>query len=282
MRIIVLGAERSGTSVVTEMIHRWGAYAGEPEELEPPSEHSPHGQWEWHPLWDLLSDVGDFDKGETWWDPQFASRVAAKAVDPGVVAKANALMARMGEGPWVWKDPALAHFLDFWTQIWGDVTYVITVRHPMDVARSWQQMTAPDSDLLRCNLLRWQYMMLSILRATEGSRRKLFVSYERLIADPVAEAVRLTDFLGERRPVSDAVDPSLRHNHEERPLADFATPAQAALYAFLLAKIDDPFAEFVDDYPMPDDWWELVRRSEQAAAAGSDGTPHDDDRLSRR
>ena len=24
--IIVLGAERSGTSVVTEMVHRWGAY----------------------------------------------------------------------------------------------------------------------------------------------------------------------------------------------------------------------------------------------------------------
>ncbi len=26
--IIVLGVERSGTSVVAEMLHRWGAYAG--------------------------------------------------------------------------------------------------------------------------------------------------------------------------------------------------------------------------------------------------------------
>jgi len=29
--IIVLGVERSGTSVVAEMIHRWGAYAGDQE-----------------------------------------------------------------------------------------------------------------------------------------------------------------------------------------------------------------------------------------------------------
>ena len=26
--IIVLGVERSGTSVVAEMVHKWGAYAG--------------------------------------------------------------------------------------------------------------------------------------------------------------------------------------------------------------------------------------------------------------
>ena len=32
--IIVLGAERSGTSVVVEMVYRWGAYAGPSEKLQ--------------------------------------------------------------------------------------------------------------------------------------------------------------------------------------------------------------------------------------------------------
>jgi hypothetical protein len=32
-RILVLGVERSGTSVVTGMVHRWGTYAAEPEQL---------------------------------------------------------------------------------------------------------------------------------------------------------------------------------------------------------------------------------------------------------
>ena len=31
--IIVLGVERSGTSVVAEMVHRWGAYAGPSREV---------------------------------------------------------------------------------------------------------------------------------------------------------------------------------------------------------------------------------------------------------
>src|SRR5581483_1474586 len=222
------------------MIHRWGAYAGEPDELEPPSEHSPRGQWEWHPLWDLLADIGDFDDGVTWWDPAFAARVAAKARDPSYVAKARALIGRMGAGPWVWKDPALAHFLDFWTPVWGDVAYVVTVRHPVDAAVSWQKMTGARGDLLRCNLLRWQHMMLAMLRATESARRRIFVEYERLVADPGAEADRLARFLGAGKPMRAAIDPSLRRNREERRLRDVpeATHAQVALYDFLRARVD--------------------------------------------
>jgi hypothetical protein len=32
-RIIVSGMYRSGTSLVTELIHRWGAYAGREEDI---------------------------------------------------------------------------------------------------------------------------------------------------------------------------------------------------------------------------------------------------------
>ena len=52
--IIVLGVERSGTSVVAEMIHRWGAYAGDQEKLHKADVHAPRGYWEYLPVWDLL------------------------------------------------------------------------------------------------------------------------------------------------------------------------------------------------------------------------------------
>jgi hypothetical protein len=112
-RIIFLGAERSGTSVVTDMIHRWGAYAGEPERLTAAHEQNPQGQWESNPLWDFLVELGDFAQGATWWDPAFAERITAKLQRPEFKGKALALIAAMERGrrPWVWKDPALCHFL---------------------------------------------------------------------------------------------------------------------------------------------------------------------------
>ena len=48
--IIVLGAERSGTSVVAEMVHTWGAYAGASERLHAADAHAPRGYWEYMPL----------------------------------------------------------------------------------------------------------------------------------------------------------------------------------------------------------------------------------------
>jgi len=286
-RIIVLGAERSGTSVVTEMVHRWGAYAGEPSELTPPSEHNPHGQWEYEPLWEFLAEVGDFP-GETWWDPAFEERIAKKLDVPELRRKARALMARMevtGQ-PWVWKDPALCHFLSFWKPLWGEVTYVITVRHPADVARSWQRYAVPEAhrasvDLTACNLLRWQHMMLMILRATNDIDGKLFVEFEALIRQPAAEARRLAGYLDQQcgrvrdetriAAMARAVDPSLRRNRFDRPLEELpeSTVAQRDLYRFLRRKVRNPAAEFVDDFPMPAGWWRFVHESEAILRAGA-------------
>jgi hypothetical protein len=80
--VIVLGAERSGTSVCAEMVHAWGAYAGEPGELAAADELNAHGRWEFLPLWDLLAAVGGFGSGATWWQESFQQDVAAKALDP--------------------------------------------------------------------------------------------------------------------------------------------------------------------------------------------------------
>lgn len=96
--IIVLGVERSGTSIVAEMLHKWGAYAGPSEKLHSADEHAPRGYWEFLPLWDLLAELGDFDAGATWSDHDFQQQMKKKAADPVYKKKATELMAEMHRG----------------------------------------------------------------------------------------------------------------------------------------------------------------------------------------
>jgi len=154
------------------MIHMWGAYGGEPHELTEPDERNPHGYFEYKPLWDFLYDLGELASGRSWWETDFSERMATKATDPPTAAKARALIDRMEQPgrPWLWKDPALSHFLDFWLQFWDDPVLVVTVRHPVDIAMSWQQFCAAiggGTRTVEANLLRWQHMALQVLRSTD-------------------------------------------------------------------------------------------------------------------
>ena len=72
--IIVIGPERSGTSVIAEMICRWGAYPGEPDKQREPDEQNPSGYFEYLPIWEFLTDLGT-----DWWDEDFQTEVGDKA-----------------------------------------------------------------------------------------------------------------------------------------------------------------------------------------------------------
>lgn len=134
------------------------------------------------------------------WEESFPGLVAAKAASPRLLIMARELVSRMEQGgrPWVWKDPALCHFLPFWRTIWDDPLYVIAVRHQVDVATSWQRFAdlhgrTPAS--LTGNLLRWQHMMLSVLRETPSSRACVVAEYETLIGDSRGQARHLAALL---------------------------------------------------------------------------------------
>src|SRR5262249_59306158 len=99
--------------------------------------------------------------------------------------------------------------------------------------------------LTACNLLRWQHMMLMVLRATDDAEWKLFVEFEALVREPGAQARRLARFLDRRfgrtadeprlAVIASAVDPSLRRNRFDRPLDEVpeSSVAQRDLYRFL-------------------------------------------------
>ena len=275
--IIVLGAERSGTSVVAEMIYRWGAYAGEPEKLHAADEHCPRGYWEYLPLWDLLADLGEFASGATWWDANFQERIKEKASDPRYKKIALALLGEMRkEGrPWFWKDPALCHFLPFWKQLWGDPLYVVTIRNPFDTAVSWQRFIMPaqlegNVSFIPMNLLRWQHMMIQILEHTSETTHRLFIAYEEVLRDPRSQAQRLSAFLNSRSgnrvsrvdEMVDVINPKLNHYNCNTPFQDApeATCVQKALYTFVQSMIDNPQARFDKmAYPTPPGYLEFLK-----------------------
>lgn len=277
--IIVLGVERSGTSVVAEMVNRWGAYPGPAEKLHAADAHAPRGYWEFLPLWDLLAELGDFEAGATWWVRDFQQRMGKKAADPVLRKKAVNLMAEMrNEAPWFWKDPALSHFLPFWKQIWDDAIYIITVRNPLDTAVSWQKLIMPPHmkdriSFVATNLLRWQHIMTLILQHTEDAQHRFFLGYEDIIRNSRAETERLATFLNSKfgkraSPIQDMVDvvePQLWRNDCGIPFeqATEATSEQKALYAFAKRKIDNPFAPFdVAKYPLPPGYLEFLNVQE--------------------
>ena len=286
--IIVLGALRTGTSVVAQMVHRWGAYAGEPEELTAGNEHNPQGYWEYKPIWDLLVELGDFAQGVNWWDPAFQTRVKDKLSVPDARAKAQALVAGMASQgkPWMWKDPALSLYLPFWTEIWPDPTYVITVRNPYDTAHSLQRFIMPPklegkTTFVAGNLLRWQYMLRLILEHTEAVASKIFIAYEELLQAPRQQAQRLKTFLDRRygaggddpaqlESMAQVVTPGLWRNRSQQSFAqvDVATKEQKALYHFLVNKVSDARARFDPEaYPMTPGWLEFVSNEEALIAA---------------
>jgi hypothetical protein len=262
------------------MIATWGANAGDAEDLPAPDELNPHGRREYGPLWDLLEIIGDFADGVSWWEESFPGRVAAKADDPRLRSSALALISQMERPgqPWVWKDPALCHFLPFWRQVWDDPLYVIAVRNPLDVATSWQQFARLNGQRptsVTCNLLRWQYMIQSVLRETEDVPARTFVEYERLVQHPGEQARRLAAVLDRHcgretdeiriTAMAGNCDPALwRHRAGVNRTDSAMTAPQSALYQMLrerAADVPGPPGQFC---LMPDGWRTLVINEERA------------------
>ena len=281
--IIVFGAERSGTSVVAEMVRRWGAYAGEPEKLRKGDEHNLQGYSEYTPIWDFLVELGDFAEGASWWDASFQERVKEKASIPQYREKAQSLVGTMKKQgrPWVWKDPALSFFLPFWREIWRDPVYIITVRNPYDIAVSWQKFVLPPEqegslNLIAGNLLRWQYMMLLVLEHTDDAEGKLFMPFEGLMRAPKTHAKRLSEFLDRScadttsdeirvEQMAQVVNPRLWRNRANIPFSRVheAANEQKALYQFLGKKTEDPLTKLnITDYQMPADWRDVIKNDE--------------------
>ena len=279
-RIIVLGVMRSGTSLTAELIRLWGAYAGNRNHLWESNVNDPrgYGYMEYIPLQDLNNELLDNNDRV----PPLVRSLDQKISNSKYRGQAKSLLQSMDNmakkdmgGAWVWKDARLPLTLPFWSNLWGDVIYVITIRHPAEIALSLAQAAEIDKENLpySAGFIYWQYCMLQVLSFTQHSRRKIFIGYDQLMDNPLQECTRLCTFLDQHceRSSQDAqkrIDTMLprvaknqQHQHYDFSLAEMrqATREQRALYNFLRVKILYPDETFnPDDFALYPGWREYL------------------------
>ena len=280
-RIIVLGTMRSGTSLTAELIRLWGAYSGVEKNLWKSDANDPrgYGYMEYMPLQDLNDEL--LDNNDRL--PPVDQVLEQKTADRRFREKALKLIHDMDEqadennfDAWVWKDARLPMTLPFWTTIWEDPIYVITIRHPAEVALSSARTEELDEDNIpfSAGFAYWQYCMLNILSCTHESPHTIFLAYEQVVDHSAEECTRLCHFLDEHCGIPaegaqqriEAMLPHVagnqRHHHYPKDLAEMeqATREQRALYDFLRVKIMYPDEAFQqDDFALYPGWREYLQ-----------------------
>jgi len=279
--IIVLGIMRSGTSLTAELVRLWGAYSGGENNLWKSDRNDlrGYGYMEYIPLQKLNDELLDQNDRV----PPAPKQMEERALDPVFREKAMSLIQEMDEqagnnsfDTWVWKDARLPLTLPFWVKIWEDPIYIITIRHPAEVALSSAQTEDLDPNDLpfSAGLIYWQYCMLNILAFTRENHKKVFVAYDQLLDDPVLECTRLCQFLDEQSGNSiegsqeriAAMVPQVarnqRHHQYGKALAEMeqSTREQRALYNFLRVKIRYPEEAFrEEDFSLYPGWKEYLQ-----------------------
>lgn len=184
--ICIAGAPRSGTSLITQLLHRCGLNLGPPERLMPASINNSDGYWE------NLRFVGVNERllaasGGTWFAPPLALRTS-----PEIAAEAQSIVAQFeGQEPWGWKDPRNALTLPFWKSLLPSMKVLVCVRHPAEAAaslvastlvpRSWPfywSVTRPDSAIrLRDGASRLHERLWGAARTSmSGEKRRALIA----------------------------------------------------------------------------------------------------------
>lgn len=274
-RIIVSGIYRSGTSLTAELIHRWGAYVGQKDDIF----QDEFGYLEHLALQKLNDDLLNNNSRV----PTPVDEMIEKAQNVTLQERALEILGAMdretdqnGGIAWVWKDPRLPLVLPFWANVWGDVIYVIPVRHPVETILSAASMDGidPGTVPLSAGFAYWQFSMLNVVAFTEENQRKLFIAYDQLLQNPKRECTRLCHFLDEqcRTSLEDSdqridrmtAQISAKQYHFQHPNAlakvKVTTKEQRALYNFLRVKTmypDEPFIK--DDFALYPGWMEYIQ-----------------------
>ena len=246
--IVVLGMHRTGTSAMSRVLHRCGAAL--PTEVMPPQPDNPTGFWESPRLADLADEILA-QSGLTWDsvgripDAWFESPAAAEYAQRYADLFA---LEFPGEGPWLLKDPRLCRLVPLLRQALASIDveprFVMTLRHPLEVARSLQARNG--HDLERGQALWLEHCLVAESR-TRGLPRTL-VRYSDILGDWRGVVNRINDSLGLVLDYNDGkitaeldatIDPDLRHHDAALDEEDTATmsPVVDSVYQALL-KLD--------------------------------------------
>jgi hypothetical protein len=224
LAIVVLGAHRSGTSIMTRVISLCGFTL--PRNLMAAQPDNAEGFWESTAIIhfnDRLMNSRDF-----MWSDVFPPDDAAFMSPTGenhLQEAVQVLASEFEHAPFiVLKDPRISVLTSFWAAALERggyrSAYVLMVRHPMEVAASLSRRNGLCRDR---GLLIWLSHTLSAERKTRGAPR-VFVTYDHLLSDfrgvldkveaaigePLPRRTKLTELEVER-----ALNNDLRHHRLE-------------------------------------------------------------------
>lgn len=219
--ILVSGMHRSGTSAMTRMVSLLGATL--PDDLiEGRVGDNEPGFWE--SRWVVDENEHLLARADSWWGGW--QRVSEKWL-AGRQALRDRIRDRLaaefgGEQTVVLKDPRVSRLLPLWVPLLEEqgfrCVHVIAVREPAAVVNSIARRNELPA---KVSLLSWLAHTLDAERATRGQPR-VFVSYERLLADWRHEADRISAALDLPWPAIDSaaaeidafMRPDLDHAHQ--------------------------------------------------------------------
>ena len=193
--LIVTGMHRSGTSALTAALARIGFALG--KELLPPSTDNVRGFWENKRFVDLHERIMS-ELGISWDDPRpmpygwRSSEIYARRLEEledGISVEFS------GDPYWVFKDPRVCRLLPLWMSALSNLnvrqTYILTVRHPLEVAAS---LNARNGWGISFGELLWLRYVFDAAANTDGATRTV-VLYDELLVDPQKELSRILEDL---------------------------------------------------------------------------------------
>ncbi|MFT6044431.1 MAG: hypothetical protein ACI9WC_000128 [Arenicella sp.] len=252
--ILVLGMDRSGTSMTSSLVQRWARYKGDPCKSTIVDPSNPKGYFESLEVEATLADAISHliqSKNISSRSPSFNEHLENLALDNTRFASSLEhqfkKLSDVGT-PWCSKAPLLSVTVALWERFIADPVLVITVRNPYDTAKSLLKLEGKKESKqgIALNLLRWQHYLIRILEDTAKFERRFFVRYEKIIENPEVQITALSEFLGKQFPnvpyretavteMLEMVESKLHRNQgglsfDER---DEATQTQKELYALL-------------------------------------------------
>ncbi|MEO8439048.1 MAG: glycosyltransferase [Spartobacteria bacterium] len=190
--VCIAGAHRSGTSMLTRLLHSSGLDLGPESELMPAQADNPDGFWE-NLRFVALNDEVLNELGGAWDLPPSAQEdFGSPKLDP-LRTKAQLLIA--GFDPtrtWGWKDPRNSLTLPFWRTLLPNWKVVVMVRNPLEVAYS---MRSRNGTSYSFGLRLWEIYYRRLLGSTSASER-LVSHYDSFFYNPAAELERIARFVG--------------------------------------------------------------------------------------
>lgn len=137
MQLIVAGFHRSGTSLLTHLLHDAGLFVGDRLLGAMPS--NPYGHFEDRDFLELHRSIL-WSHGDDWqWDATMPFHVsAAKWREMRALARKRDIRHRL----WGFKDPRVCLFMGHWKYLMPDAKAVIVYRDPADSVRSMESRQA--------------------------------------------------------------------------------------------------------------------------------------------